>query len=131
MISLVTTTVLILSSSKTNYFDKFVWSAVPSGLCAHFCDQVIGLQFFQFQYPKRHKAVLERCSDVANMKGAATHATSGSVSDWPNGERPFYELFSSYRRKSFIVKLELRTQFLFGCNKYRDFRRFFFSPKKA
>ena len=41
-----------------------------------------------------------------------------------------FELFPSYRRKSFIVKLELRTKFLFGCTNYRDFRRFFSPPKK-
>ena len=45
-------------------------------------------------------------------------------------ECPFYKLFSSYRRKSFIVKLELRTKFIFGCKNYCDFRRFFSPPKK-
>ena len=49
---------------------------------------------------------------------------------WATGERRFYELFPSYRRKSFIVKLELRTKCLFGCTNYRDFRRFFSPPKK-
>ena len=50
---------------------------------------------------------------------------------WATGERLFYEIFSSYRRIFFTVKLELRTTFLFDCKNYRDFRRFFSPPKKA
>ena len=47
-------------------------------------------------------------------KDEGTHATFGQC------ERlgiPFDELFSSYRRKSFSVKLPLRTQFTSGANK--------------
>ena len=48
---------------------------------------------------------------------------------WATGVRPFHELFSSYRRKSFILKLKLSTKYLFGCKNYREFRRFFLPQK--
>ena len=50
-----------------------------------------------------NESARQRCSDeeLANVKGAATHATFGQCVRL--AERPFYELCSSYRRKSFIV----------------------------
>ena len=62
---------------------------------------------------------------LAKTKGAATHARDVREV-WATGVRPFHELFSSYRRKSFILKLK----YLFGCKNYRKFRRFFSPPKK-
>ena len=43
---------------------------------------------------------------------------------------PFYELFSSHRRKSFIVKLELRTNFFLAAKIIATFGDFFSPPKK-
>ena len=56
---------------------------------------------------------------------AATH-TRGVWAMWAAGERPFDELFSSYRRKSFTLKLPLRTRFLSGANNFHDFNENFF-----
>ena len=48
----------------------------------------------------------------AKMKVTATFGQYEQL----HGERPFDELVSSHRRKSFTVKLQLRTQFLSGAN---------------
>ena len=66
---------------------------------------------------------------LPKTKGAATHARDVREV-LATGVRPFHELFSSYRRKSFILKLKLSTKYLFGCKNYREFRRFFSPPKK-
>ena len=58
----------------------------------------------------------------AKMRGATTYATFGQCERLANVlSIPFDELFSSYRRKSFAVKLPLRTKFLSGANKLAPF----------
>ena len=87
----------------TNFIDKFVWPSPPSGSRKHmFCDIRPGTR------------------SRAKIKGGFGHHDVRAI--WAAGERPFDERFSSYRWKSFSLKLALRTQFLSGAKNYPDFQ---------
>ena len=71
-----------------------------------------------------------RCSGEDSSKDERGCDAHDVLAVWATDECPFYELFSSHRRKSFIVKLELCTHFFLAAKIIATFGDFF-PPKNA